>query len=147
MKKLFGIVFLSLIFSGNAYANIFDCKIDEGANIDLTIVVEDNIEKTLTTVDNNELRFESDDHIVITSGNNGKLIITESNNLISKGSYDLFVFVNQKKNGTDYFKAIFSQGVYSELIHTLNIDVTEKNMPIYLNSSWNPKEVLKGTCK
>ena len=147
MKKLLGIVVLGLLLSGNGNANIFDCEIVEGAIIDLTIVVEDNIEKTLTTVDNNELRFDSDDHIVITSGNNGKLIITESNDLISKGSYDLFVFVNQKKNGTDYFKAIFSQGAYSQLIHTIYIDVTEKHMPVYLNSSWNPKEVLKGTCK
>ena len=147
MKKLLGIVVLSFLFGKNAYANIFDCEIVEGANIDLTIVVDDNIEKTLTTVDNNKLRFDSDDHIVITSGNNGKLIITESNNLISKGSYDLFVFVNQKKNGTDYFKGIFSQGAHSQLIHTLYIDVTEKHMPVYLHSSWNPNEVLKGTCK
>ena len=147
MKKILGIVVLSFLLSGNAYANIFDCEIVEGAKIDLTIVVEDNINKTLTTVDNNKLSFDSDDHIVITSGNNGKLIITESNNLIGKGSYDLFIFMNQKKNGTDYFKAIFSQGVYSGLIHTLNIDVTEKHMPIYLNSSFRPKEVLKGTCK
>ena len=147
MKKLLGIVVLGLLLSGNGNANIFDCEIVEGAIIDLTIVVEDNIEKTLTTVDSKERRIDSDDHIVITSGNNGKLIITESNDLISKGSYDLFVFVNQKKNGTDYFKAIFSQGAYSQLIHTIYIDVTEKHMPVYLNSSWNPKEVLKGTCK
>ena len=147
MKKLLIIILFNLATSWCALANIFDCKIIEGAKIDLTIVVEDNITKTLTTVHNNELRFESDDHIVISSGNNGKLIVTESNNLISKGSYNLFIFMNQKKNGTDYFKAIFSQGALSGLIHTINIDVTEKNMPIFLNSSWKPQEILKGTCK
>ena len=107
MKKLLGIVVLGLYLSGNGNANIFDCEIVEGAIIDLTIVVEDNIEKTLTTVDNNELRFDSDDHIVIRSGNNGKLIITESNDLISKGSYDLFVFVNQKKMAQIILKQYF----------------------------------------
>jgi len=151
MKKLLVIVVLSLLVSGNTFANIFDCevndfgKFDNKVKINFTIVVEDNIQKTLTTVNNNELRFDSDDHVVITNGNNGKIIITESNNLISKGSYDLFVFMNQKKNGTDYFKAIFSQDY--GLIHTLSIDVTEKEMPVYLNSSWDPRQILKGTCK
>lgn len=153
MKKLLGMVVFSLFLSGNTFANIFDCKINDfnqfgyKVKINFTIVVEDNIQKTLTTVNNNELRFDSDDHIVISNGNNGKIIITESSTLISKGSYDLFVFMNQKKSGTDYFKAIFSQGVYSGLIHTLSIDVTEKDMPVYLNSSWDPRQILKGTCK
>ena len=103
MKKFLGMVVFSLFLSGNTFANIFDCKINDfnqfgyKVKINFTIVVEDNIQKTLTTVNNNKLRFDSDDHIVITNGYNGKIIITESSTLISKGSYNLFVFMKQKK--------------------------------------------------
>ena len=87
-------------------------------------------------------KFKSD--IVI---DNGKIIITSNGFSLREGSYDMFVFDNSKKGGNNYFKAIFTEGNFEGLMHTVTIKVWENNMPVYLFLSDQPRKVLKGNCE
>jgi hypothetical protein len=134
MKKLLGIVVLGLLFGGNAYANIFSCTVDDRGNkFKFVITVDENKISGLVSIPRDDVDSESKVTVLVREGYMAKIIITESNSIIKKGSYDLFVFENQKKDGTDYFKAIYSPKPWSGLIHTLNIDVTDPNLPIYFH--------------
>ena len=153
MKKLLGIVVLGLVLSGNAFANIFNCVIDDynfsgNQKVDISIVIDvDNLNKSaLATTRSNVLDFTADDFILTSAGHNGKLIITSSSYFIKKGSYDLFVSSNSKKGDPFYFKGIFSENNRTDLIHTIIIEVWSPSMPIYLFLADSPKKVLKGTC-
>ena len=127
MKKLLGILVLGLLFSNIAYANIFNCKIDDtdfAGNkvlIKLVIDVEDFNYSTLTTSRSNEFDFTSDDFILSSRGNNGSIIITSSNYVLKEGSFDLFVFANAKKGENQFFKAIFTEQNFEGLLHSVII--------------------------
>ena len=153
MKKLLWIVVLGLVLSGNAFANIFNCVIDDynfsgNQKVDISIVIDvDNLNKSaLATTRSNVLDFTADDFILTSAGHNGKLIITSSSYFIKKGSYNLFVSSNSKKGDPFYFKGIFSENARTDLIHTVIIEVWSPSMPIYLFLADSPKKVLKGTC-
>ena len=152
MKKLLLILALSLSFSSNCFANIFNCIIDDydlpgnKVLIDIVIDVDSSNESKLTTIRSEKLTFTSDDFI-LNSGYNGKLIITSSTYIIGKGSYNLFVSANSKKGDSTYFKGIFYETSLADLIHTVIIEVWSPKMPIYLFLADSPKKVLKGTCK
>ena len=153
MKKLLWIVVLGLVLSGNAFANIFNCVIDDynfsgNQKVDISIVIDvDNLNKSaLATTRSNVLDFTADDFILTSAGHNGKLIITSSSYFIKKGSYDLFVSSNSKKGDPFYFKVILSENARTHLIHTVIIEVWSPSMPIYLFLADSPNKVLKGTC-
>ena len=152
MKKLLGIVVLVLLLSGNAHANIFNCKIDDTdlagnrSILKFVIDVDDNNQSTLTTSRFGEFSYTSDDFI-LSSGYNGKIIITSNGFSLREGSYYLFVFDNSKKGGGNFFKAIFTESNLVGLMHTVIIQVWENNMPVYLFLSDQPRKVLKGNCE
>ena len=152
MKKLLSIIVLSLLFSSNCFANIFNCIIDDydlAGNkvlIEIVIDVDSSNKSKLTTVRSERLEFTSDDFI-LNSGYNGKLIITSSSYIIGKGSYNLFVYDNSKKGDSTYFKGIFYESSLANLIHSVIIEVWSPKMPIYLFLADTPEKVLKGTCK
>ena len=154
MKKLLGIVVLGLLLSGNAYAeNIFDCKINttdtpgNPVSARLVIKVDDNSSAVLSTGDNETGKFGEKDFILAVGGDRGDLIITSQFNFVPKGSYDLFVTQNGKKNGASYFRALFSESYYNGLVHSLTITPWEEDMPISFYLSDKPRSVIKGTCK
>ena len=154
MKKLLGIIVFGLILNGNAFANIFNCVIDDydisGNKVDITIVIDvDNFNKSsLVTTRSMTSNMTADDFIFTLDGRNGKLIITSSSySTIKKGSYDLFVSSNSKKDDNNYFKGIFTERSLTDLIHTVIIEVWSPEMPIYLFIADSPRKVFKGTCK
>lgn len=144
---------LSLSFSSNCFANIFNCIIDDydlpgnKVLIEIVIDVDSSNKSTLTTVRSEKLEFTSDDFILNSGGYNGKLIITSSTYIIGKGSYNLFVSANSKKGDSTYFKGFFNEKSLTDLIHTVIIEVWSPKMPIYLFLADSPQKVLKGTCK
>ena len=154
MKKLLGIIVFGLILNGNAFANIFNCVIDDydisGNKVDITIVIDvDNFNKSsLVTTRSMTSNMTADDFIFTLDGRNGKLIITSSSySTIKKGSYDLFVSSNSKKDDNNYFKGIFTERSLTDLIHTVIIEAWSPEMPIYLFIADSPRKVFKGTCK
>ena len=154
MKKLLGIIVFGLILNGNAFANIFNCVIDDydisGNKVDITIVIDvDNFNKSsLVTTRSMTSNRTADDFTFTLDGRNGKLIITSSSFfMIKKGSYDLFVSSNSKKDDNNYFKGIFTERSFTDLIHTVIIEVWSPKMPIYLFIADSPRKVFKGTCK
>ena len=153
MKKLLAIVVLGLFLSGNAFANIFNCKIDDTdfaghkSTLKFVIDVNDFNKSTLTTSRFSEFNYTSDDFILSSEGYNGKIIITSNGFSLREGSYNMFVFENSKKGGNNYFKAIFTEGNFEGLMHTITIKVWENNMPVYLFLSDQPRKVLKGNCE
>ena len=153
MKKIL-IIIVTLLLSGNAYAgNIFDCEINtkdtpgNPVSARLVIKVDDNSSAILSTGDKETGKFGEKDFILAVGGDRGDLIITSQFNFVPKGSYDLFVTQNGKKNGNSYFRALFSESIYNGLVHSLTITPWEENMAISFYLSDKPRSVIKGTCK
>ena len=154
MKKILGIVVLSLLLSGNAYAeNIFDCEIktkDSFGNpvsAKIVIKVDDNSSARLKTGNNETGKFGEKDFVLAVDGDRGDLIITSQFNFVKKGSYDLLVTQNREKDGNSFFRALFSESSYNGLVHSLTITPWEENMPISFYLSDRPGSVIKGICK
>jgi hypothetical protein len=154
MKKLLGIIVLSLLLGGNAYAeNIFDCKIktkDSFGNpvsAKIVIKVNDNSSARLKTGHNETGKFGEKDFVLAVDGDRGDLIITSQFNFVKKGSYDLFVTQNAEKNDNSFLRALFSESSYNGLVHSLTITPWEENMPISFYLSDRPGSVIQGTCQ
>ena len=154
MKKLLGILVLSLLLSGNVYANIYSCQINDtfsnGVSVkaDLVISVDRGYRKGLVTADSdNEIKLND---IIIGIGEKsaiGQMIITsQSGGFLKKGTYELYVSRNYKAGSNNYFTAIFHDLVlYQTIINTITI--SPWNMKIYMFLSDQPRKVFKGTCK
>jgi len=148
MKKLLGIVVLSLFLSGNTYAeNIFRCEITHGldnskieyiikANDDYRLLVDINSE-TNKIDDSSEIRARNiSTGEVIRFINNGKAEI-----------FKMIVFTNREMGDPSYFKAIYFKDIsgFSE-ITTIRITPWVKNAPIVVYDNYE-NIIYEGTCK
>ena len=154
MKKLLGIVVLSLLLSVNVYANIYSCQINDtfsngmSVKADLVISVDRGYGKSLVTVDSdNKIKLND---IILGIGENsaiGQMIITsQSGGFLKKGTYELYVSKNNKVGSNNYFTAIFHDLVLFETIIN-TITISPWDMKIYMFLSDQPRKVFKGTCK
>ena len=154
MKKFFVIIIVSLLFCNASNAeNIFDCEIktkDSFGNpvsAKLIIRADDDYSAALKTGDGETGKFGEKDFILSVGGTRGDLIVTNQFNFVPKGSYDLFVTQNAKKNDNSFFRALFSESSYNGLVHSLTITPWEENMPISFYLSDQPQSIIQGTCQ
>jgi len=151
IKKLLSIIFVSLLLSGNAFAdNIFRCEVTDSLDklykIEYLIKV-DNESETLNRAlaDLNDETGKFDD-------------LSEIYGFISKGEiikfsngksevFKLIVFNNANINSNSYFRAMYIRPIngYME-VHTIRIASWEPNAPITIFSNYD-NTLLEGTCK
>ena len=153
MKKVLRIVVLGLLMCSNTYAeNVFNCEIIGKTSFDtpvyakIIIKVNDNSSTKLGINKLESELYKNKNLLLVKEGYMGNIIIIDSTDFIPDGNYDLFVSFNSKKNDTMYFRGFFSQDSINGLVHTLTINVWEKNMPLYFFISNQPEEIFKGNC-
>ena len=154
MKKFLGILILGLLLDGNTYAeNIFECEINSkdsfGSPIYAQLVVKvDNNSSTKLEIKNFDSKLLKGRNLILAEkGYIGSLSVYDSLEFLPSNTYTLYVTSNAKKNDTMYFRGFFSVNDAKGLVHTLTINVWEKNMPIYFFISNKPDKAFKGSCK
>ena len=142
-----------MLYNNFALANIFNCEIKDKDSYGNTVYakliidVDDNSSTKLKIKNLGSQLYDDKDLTLAEDGYIGNLIVMSQVEFLSGDAYKLFVTHNSKKNGTMYFKAFFTENSTKGLIHSLTINVWEKNMPIYFFLSNKPEFVFKGYCK
>lgn len=141
MRK-FLILTLFFFYNSKAIADLYQCNFKIG---DLTIYIDTSSERRLKSGNNIDGTFESDDKVFSFPIHVGEVtFIPKSGYVIRKGKYDAAITSYSKLGDGNFFRAIFFE---TTSLHTLVINMWDKNLPGYLYSSDRPDKVAKGKCK
>ena len=148
MKKLLGIIVLSLLLSGNTFAeNIFRCKITYGLDkrkIEYIIKANDDY-RLLVDINSETNKIDDSSELQANNVSTGEVIKFVNNGKAE--TFKMIVFTNREMGDLSYFKAIYFKDIsgFSE-ITTIRITPWEENAPIVVYDNYENR-IYEGTCK
>ena len=141
MKKILGIMVLGLLLSGNAYAEIYKCKLHD--NHTFIIKTKNSEEQALATLDTETGKYTSESMVYMYGVTQGEIIEFKGK---EASDHKVIVLNNPDKKSNASFRGLYFDTAGTTYFTSIRIDYWDKDHPIYFYDDWNNR-IRKGTCE
>ena len=146
MKKLFlSILVICSLLGGNAYAEIYKCKLHDNHTFIIktknsSVIFE---EQALATLDIETGKYTSESMVYTYGVTQGEIIEFKGK---EASDHKVIVLKNPDKKSNASFRGLYFDTAGTTYFTSIRIDYWDKDHPIYFYDDWNNR-IRKGTCE